>query len=82
KTTFDSFRIKYSELKSWREQTEAAVNSKFKVQCENGSGEYSSKTHVNTVLLDTLEKACAAMEYYKLNHSQEYTEARSRKSPM
>ena len=82
KTTFDSFRIKYSELKSWREQTQEAVNNCFKVQCENGCGEYSSKTHVNSALLETLEKACVAMEYYKTHHAQEYSEARSRKGPM
>ncbi len=71
------FRITSGELKNWTEHAREATNLNFHVQAQNGDETFSSKTHANLALLDTLEKAQKALEYYKANHADDYKKARS-----
>ena len=80
--TFESFRIKYSELRSWKENTEAAINAVLTIKVENNLRRYLSNTNVNQALLETLTTACQAVEYYKKHHAEEYAQARDNKKPM
>lgn len=78
KTTLDKFRITSTELENWRDHAAAAVNSSFNVEVPDQEACFSSSTSVNRALLDTLEKACAAMDYYKDRHMDEYVVAQSK----